>query len=68
MANALKYTADIMYPFAEKIVIVTDNLNTHSPASLYKRFHRKKLADLRSVLSGIIHRSMAAGWIWRRLK
>ena len=37
-ANVLKFTADIMYPHAEKIVLVTDNLNTHSPASLYKAF------------------------------
>jgi hypothetical protein len=37
-ANALKFTSDTMYPYAEKIVLVTDNLNTHSPASLYKAF------------------------------
>ena len=34
--NVLKYTADVMYPLAEKITLVTDNLNTHSFASLYK--------------------------------
>ena len=27
-----------MYPHAEKIVLVTDNLNIHTPASLYKAF------------------------------
>ena len=37
-ANVLKYTSDIMYPHVEKIVLVTDNLNTHSTASLYKTF------------------------------
>jgi len=37
-ANTLKYTSDVMYPHAEKITLVTDNLNTHSPASLYKAF------------------------------
>ena len=37
-ADVLKYTSDIMYPHAEKIVLVTDNLNTHSTASLYKAF------------------------------
>jgi len=37
-AHVLKFTADTMYPFAEKIVLVTDNLNTHSTASLYKAF------------------------------
>jgi len=37
-ANVLKFTSDHMYPFAEKIVLITDNLNIHSPASLYKAF------------------------------
>jgi hypothetical protein len=37
-AEILRYTSDILYPHAEKIVLVTDNLNTHSPASLYKAF------------------------------
>ena len=37
-ANILKYTADELYAEAEKIVLVTDNLNTHSHASLYKAF------------------------------
>jgi hypothetical protein len=37
-ANTLKYTSDVMYPNAQKIVLVTDNLNTHSTASLYKAF------------------------------
>ena len=37
-AHALQYTSDKLYPRAEKIVLVTDNLNTHSPASLYKAF------------------------------
>ena len=33
-----KYTSDILYPRAEKIVLVTDNLNIHAEASLYKAF------------------------------
>lgn len=37
-ADVLKYTSDVLYPHAEKIVLVTDNLNTHSISSLYKRF------------------------------
>jgi hypothetical protein len=37
-ANVLKFTSDAIYPHAEKIVLVTDNLNTHCPASLYKAF------------------------------
>jgi len=37
-ANILRHTSDDLYPMAEKIILVTDNLNTHSPASLYKAF------------------------------
>ncbi len=37
-AYALKWLADEGYPEAEKIVLIDDNLNTHSPASLYKVF------------------------------
>jgi hypothetical protein len=38
IAHVLKHASDIMYPSAEKIVLVTDNLNTHTPSSLYKAF------------------------------
>jgi hypothetical protein len=37
-ANVLQHTSDVMYPHAEKIVLITDNLNTHLTASLYKAF------------------------------
>ncbi len=37
-AQILKYTSDVLYPKTEKIVLVTDNLNTHTTASLYKAF------------------------------
>jgi hypothetical protein len=37
-AEVLRYLSDDGYPDAEKIVLVTDNLNTHSPACLYERF------------------------------
>jgi hypothetical protein len=37
-AHVLKFTSDVMYPHAEKIIAVTDNLNIHSTASLYKAF------------------------------
>lgn len=38
LAEILRHTSDTLYRRAEKIVLVTDNLNTHSPASLYKAF------------------------------
>lgn len=37
-AEEIRYLADEMYPDAEKIILVMDNLNTHKPASLYKAF------------------------------
>ena len=37
-AELLRYLSEDEYPDAEKIVLVTDNLNTHSPACLYERF------------------------------
>ena len=37
-ANALKHVSDVMYPDAEIIAILNDNLNTHGPAAFYKAF------------------------------
>jgi len=37
-AHAIRHLVDVMYPDAEQIVLVQDNLNTHKPASLYAAF------------------------------
>jgi hypothetical protein len=37
-AECMKMVVDELYPDARKITIVMDNLNTHTPASLYGRF------------------------------
>ena len=37
-AEEIKYLVDEMYPDAEKIILVMDNLNTHKPSSLYKKY------------------------------
>ena len=37
-AVAMRELSDVHYPEAEKIVIVMDNLNTHTPASFYETF------------------------------
>ena len=47
-AAVVKDLVDVQYPDAEVIVLVLDNLNTHSPASLYEAFEpaeAKRLAD-----------------------
>ena len=37
-ANQMKWLLDEQYPNAKKVVLVMDNLNTHSSASFYKAF------------------------------
>jgi hypothetical protein len=37
-AEVLRWLAEDVHPDAEKIVLVTDNLNTHTPACLYEAF------------------------------
>ena len=47
-AHCIQELVDVHYPDAEKIVLVQDNLNTHTPASLYEAFppaEAKRLAD-----------------------
>jgi DDE superfamily endonuclease len=47
-AHCIKDLIDVHYPDAEQIVLVQDNLNTHTPASLYAAFapaEAKRLAD-----------------------
>jgi hypothetical protein len=47
-AHCVKDLLDVHYPNAEQIVLVQDNLNTHTPASLYQAFEpaeAKRLAD-----------------------
>ena len=35
MPFSIKYLLNVIYPDAEKIILVIDNLNTHKSASLY---------------------------------
>jgi hypothetical protein len=47
-AHVIKHLVDDVYPNAEQIPLVMDNLNTHSPGSLYEAFEpaeAKRLAD-----------------------
>ena len=37
-ARVIKDLVDVRYPNAERIVLVLDNLNTHTPAALYEAF------------------------------
>jgi len=47
-AHCVREMVDVYYPDAEKIVLVMDQLNTHTPASLYEAFppaEAKRIAD-----------------------
>ena len=47
-AEVIRELCDEIYPQAEKIILVVDNLNTHNAASLYQAFNpeqAKRLAD-----------------------
>jgi hypothetical protein len=48
-AHILRDLADIHFPRAEKIVLVQDNLNTHTPASLYEAFASRSPAHRRTL-------------------
>ena len=37
-AECMRYLIDERYPHADKVVVVLDNLNTHTPAALYEAF------------------------------
>jgi transposase len=47
-AEVIKHLVDVHYPDAERIVLVMDNLNIHTPGSLYEAFdpiEAKRLTD-----------------------
>jgi hypothetical protein len=47
-AHCVKDLVDVHYPDAERVVLVLDQLNTHSPASLYEAFppaEAKRIAE-----------------------
>lgn len=45
-AQEIKYLADEMFPDAEKIILVMDNLSTHKAHLFTKRFHQLKREGL----------------------
>lgn len=49
-AEEIKYLCDVMYPDADKIILVMDNLNTHKVASLYKKYRPEEAFRLKKRL------------------
>ena len=49
-AHEIKFLVDEMYPDADAITLVVDNLNTHAPGSLYKAFPPEEARRIRKRL------------------
>ena len=63
-AHALKDLSDMHFPGADKIVLVQDNLSTHTAASLYEAFPAAEASAWSSDSNGIIRPSTEAGSTW----
>lgn len=61
-AHCIQALVDIHYPHAEKILLVMDNLNTHSIASLYQAFPPEEARRLAEKLE-IYHTPKHASWL-----
>jgi DDE superfamily endonuclease len=61
-AQARRRLADEHYPEAEKVRVVLDNLNTHTPASLYKAFEPQEARRLLPRLE-FHHTPKHASWL-----
>lgn len=61
-ADAVKLLCDEMFPEADEIQLVMDNLNTHTSASLYKRFPPAEAARLASKIR-IHHTPKHGSWL-----
>jgi hypothetical protein len=61
-AHQIEELVDQRYPNAERIVLVMDNLNTHTPASLYEAFDPEKARRLSEKLE-IHHTPKHGSWL-----
>jgi DDE superfamily endonuclease len=61
-AHLLKTLVDSDYIQAEKLIVIQDNLNTHSPASLYKAFEPQEAQRILSRLE-FCHTPKHGSWL-----
>lgn len=61
-AEQIEHLVDVAYPKAERIVLIMDNLNTHTPAALYERFSPAKARRLVGKLE-IHHTPKHGSWL-----
>ncbi len=65
-AHVIKHLVDDIYPDAEQIVLVKDNLNTHSPARYTKSSCLRRPSAWPTSSRSITHRSTRVGSTWPR--
>jgi hypothetical protein len=63
-ARVLKELLDLHFPDADKIVLVQDNLSTHTTASLYTAFPAPEAVASPTGLNGITRPNMEVGSTW----
>jgi hypothetical protein len=63
-ASVLKDLSDVHFPGAKTIVLVQDNLNTHTPASLYEAFPAPEARRLVERFEWHYTENTAAGLTW----
>ena len=61
-AEEVKYLLDAVYPEAQRLTLVCDNLNTHKIASLYKAFPADEALGLSSRLE-VVHTPKHGSWL-----
>lgn len=61
-AHFVRYLVDEVYPDVEQIVLVMDNLNTHTPCSFYHAFPPEEAARLAKKLE-IHYTSLYESWL-----
>ena len=61
-AQQIKQLVDVDYKHAEQITLVSDNLNTHSPASLYEAFEPAEARRLFEKLQ-MVHTPKHGSWL-----
>jgi len=61
-AQVVKHLVDVHYPDAERIVLVMDNLNSHTPGSLYEAFEPTEARRLANKLE-IHYTPKHASWL-----
>lgn len=61
-AEMMRYLVDDLYPEAERIRLVVDNLNTHSPAAFYESFPPKEARRLAKKIE-FIYTPVHGSWL-----